>query len=125
MGGILCTGAFKSFKCPLKSAKGSSTHGEGVRGVSIILKRWGAPIYNERSAFECTCPTFYWFHPSGSCCVRQLRGEPTESIDGYYHRNKTIIFWSNVMTCLYRKYMVFPLKVDFFIENGLLDYKIR
>ena len=49
-----------------------------------------------------------------------LRGEPTESIDGNYHRNKTIKFWSNGITCLYRKYMVYPLKDSFTIENGLL-----
>ena len=50
----------------------------------------------------------------------KLRGKPTESIDGYYHRNKTIKFWSNGITCLYRKYMVYPLKDTFTIENGLL-----
>ena len=49
-----------------------------------------------------------------------LRGEPTESIDGYYHRNKTIKFWSNGITCLFRKYMVYPLKDTFTVENGLL-----
>ena len=49
------------------------------------------------------------------------RGEPTESIDGNSHRNKTILFWSNCIKCLHREYMVFPLKDNFFIENGLLD----
>ena len=49
-----------------------------------------------------------------------LRGEPTESIDGSYHRNKTIKFWSNGITCLYRKYMVYPLEDSFSIENALL-----
>ena len=54
-----------------------------------------------------------------------LRGEPTESIDGNYHRNKTIKYWSNGITCLYRKCMVLPLKYHFFIENRLLDFKMR
>ena len=49
----------------------------------------------------------------------ESKGEPTGSIDGNYHRNKTITFWSNGITCLYRKYMVFPLKDTFTIENGL------
>ena len=49
-----------------------------------------------------------------------LRGEPTESIDGNYHRNKTIKFWSNAITCLYRTYMVYHLKDTFTIVNGLL-----
>ena len=53
-----------------------------------------------------------------------LRGEPTESIDGNNHRNKAIKFWSNGITCLYRKCMVFPLKDSFTIENGLLFVKI-
>ena len=34
---------------------------------------------------------------------------------------KTILSWSNGMTSLNRKYMVFPLKDHFIIENGLLD----
>ena len=34
---------------------------------------------------------------------------------------KTILSWSNGMTFLNRKYMVFPLKDHFIIENGLLD----
>ena len=52
------------------------------------------------------------------------RGEPTESINGNNHRKKTIKFWSNGITCLYRKCMVFPLKDGFTIENGLLFVKI-
>ena len=50
-----------------------------------------------------------------------LRGEPTESIDGNYHRNITIQSWSNGITCLYQKYIVYPPKDSFSIENGLLD----
>ena len=34
----------------------------------------------------------------------------TELCNGNYHRNKTILSWSNGMTSLNRKYMVFPLK---------------
>ena len=49
------------------------------------------------------------------------RGEPTELFDGNFHRNDTIQFWSNGITYLYRKYMVFPLRDHFIIENGLLD----
>ena len=48
-----------------------------------------------------------------------LSSEPTESIDGNNHQNKTIKFWSNGITRLYRKCMVFPLKDSFSIENGL------
>ena len=33
----------------------------------------------------------------------RVRDEPTESIDGNYHRNKTIIFWSNCIESLHRK----------------------
>ena len=61
---------------------------------------------------------------SGRMPRDELRGEPTESIDGNNHRNKTIKFWSNGITCLYRKCMVFPLKDSFTIENGLLFVKI-
>ena len=43
-----------------------------------------------------------------------LRGEPTELCDGNYHRNKTILFWSNGMTSPHRKYRVFPLKDNCF-----------
>ena len=46
--------------------------------------------------------------------VPTSRGKPTELYDGNYHRNKTIIFWSNGMTSPHRKYMVFPLKDHFF-----------
>ena len=58
-----------------------------------------------------------------STCVKgpvpaPLRGEPTESINGNYHRNKTIQFSSNDITCLYQKYMVYPLKDTFTIENS-------
>ena len=63
-----------------------------------------------------------WVHPltqthyiCSGCCP--LRGEPTESIDGNYHRNKTIQCWSNGITSLYRRYMVFPLRNTFTIEN--------
>ena len=49
------------------------------------------------------------------------RGEPTELYDGNYHRNKIILSWSNGMTSLNRKHMVFPLKDHLIIENGLLD----
>ena len=56
--------------------------------------------------------------------VCPLRGEPTENIDGNYHRNKTIKFWSNGITCLYRKYMVFPLRNTFTIENEVNGQKI-
>ena len=47
-------------------------------------------------------------------------GGGTELCDGNYHRNKTILSWSNGMTSLNRKYMVFPLKDQFITENGLL-----
>ena len=39
----------------------------------------------------------------GLCLGGGLRGEPTESIDGNYHRNKTIIFRSNCIKSLHRK----------------------
>ena len=32
-----------------------------------------------------------------------LRLEPTELCDGNYHRNRTVQFWSNGITSLYRK----------------------
>ena len=57
--------------------------------------------------------------------VRVSRGDPTELCDRNYHRNKTIQFWSNGITSLYRKYMVFPLKYNSSTENVLLDYKIQ
>ena len=65
---------------------------------------------------------YRWPHRKESliCGYTPLRGEPTESIDGNYHRNKTIKFWSNGITCLYRKYMVYPLKESFSIENAFL-----
>ena len=62
-----------------------------------------------------------WVHPFRLIAVfssqpsnHHLRGEPTESIDGNSHRNKTILFWSNCIESLHRKYMVFPLKDHFF-----------
>ena len=57
-------------------------------------------------------PTHYFLHQ---------RGEPTELCHRNYHRNKTILFWSDGMTSLHRKFMVFPLKDHFSIKNALLD----
>ena len=42
--------------------------------------------------------------------LQALRGEPTELSDGNYHRNKTIQCWSNGITSLYQRYIVFPLR---------------
>ena len=52
--------------------------------------------------------------PLSSFVSSIVKGEPTELCDGNYHRNKTILFWSNGMTSPHRKYMVFPLKDLFF-----------
>ena len=54
-----------------------------------------------------------------------IRGEPTESIDGNSHRNKTILFWSNCIESLHRKYMVFPLKDHFFNRKWTFRLKYR
>ena len=63
-----------------------------------------------------------------------IRGEPTESIDGNYHRNKTIILWSNGIESLHRKYTqvygvptersFYHRKWDFTLQNEANGQKI-
>ena len=85
--------------------------------LGVAPQRWTSWAHTYTSWAPDTLYKIY-VHQQMSC--GPLRGEPTESIDGYYHRNKTITFWSNGITCLYRKYMVYPLKDIFTIESGLL-----
>ena len=56
----------------------------------------------------------------GFLCLIEPEGADPESIDYDYHRNKTIKFSSNGITCLYQKDRVYPLKDTFIIENGHL-----
>ena len=66
---------------------------------------------NSLTEFKCICRVDYG----------ALRPKPTELCDGNYHRNKTIQCWSNGITSLYQRYMIFPMRDSFTIENGLLD----
>ena len=60
---------------------------------------------------------------SGTTWAVHVKGEPTELCDGNYHRNKTIIFGqmaSHPFIERTRRYMLFPLRDYFPIENVLL-----
>ena len=51
------------------------------------------------------------------------RGEPTELCDRNYHRNKTILSWSNGMTSLNRKY--YGVRIERSFYHRKLTFRLK